>query len=166
MQSDRDVCCHRVVARWRLEHAPCFVRSAEFDSRVSLEPDEVVDGIDEEIVSRSTSVDIEQQSYDASQHRWTYQGGSEPYTIKVEARPPGGKAGDVEVDQCDVFLSCSCPYWVYQGPEYHAQQDDYLLGDPRGTASEPDERDPDRTHRLCKHAYAVLEDVRDETIEV
>jgi len=61
-------------------------------------------------------------------------------------------------DNPDIRISCTCDYWKYQGPEYHAKQGDYLYGSPRGTAEKPEKRDPDNTHKICKHAYAVLRD--------
>jgi len=55
-----------------------------------------------------------------------------------------------------VSLTCDCKFWKYNGPEYHAKKNDFLLGQPNGKASPPDVRDPDRKHFLCKHAYAVI----------
>ena len=72
------------------------------------------------------------------------------YEVSVEAK--GERA------EPDLHMTCSCSYWVYQGPEYHAKQGDYLLGDPRGSASKPDKKDPQGTHKVCKHIYAVLRD--------
>lgn len=58
----------------------------------------------------------------------------------------------------DLHISCTCNYWQYQGPEYHAVQNDYLYGTVRGTAEQPTKKDPEGTHKVCKHAYAVLRD--------
>ena len=55
-----------------------------------------------------------------------------------------------------VALACDCPFWRYNGPEFHAQRNDFLLGGPFGTAQEPNVRDPDRKYWLCKHAFSVL----------
>jgi hypothetical protein len=59
----------------------------------------------------------------------------------------------------NVFVNCDCGFWQYQGPEYHAVQKNYLLGKPKGTASKPVEKDPQENNLLCKHTYAVLENV-------
>ncbi len=56
----------------------------------------------------------------------------------------------------DLELSCSCPGWIWLGPEYHAVQESYLLGNPIGTATPPNIRDPQRHNRVCKHVAAVL----------
>lgn len=56
----------------------------------------------------------------------------------------------------DIALSCSCPFWKWNGPEYNAKNNNFLLGRPRGTAAPPDVRDPDRQYWVCKHAYASI----------
>lgn len=72
------------------------------------------------------------------------------YIVTVEAKG--------ERSNPDFHLTCSCNYWQYQGPEYHAVQNDYLFGKVRGTAEQPIKKDPKGTHKVCKHAYAVLRD--------
>ena len=67
------------------------------------------------------------------------------YTVRVE------ETGE------DLRLSCTCDFWKYQGPEYHAVQGGYLLGEPQGSATEPLVRDPQGRNRLCKHVVAVLD---------
>lgn len=52
--------------------------------------------------------------------------------------------------------SCSCPFWVFGGPEYHAVQGGYLLGTPRGVVAAPLVRDPNGVNLLCKHVLAAL----------
>lgn len=56
----------------------------------------------------------------------------------------------------DLYLNCSCPFWQWSGPEYWAYKQNYLYGRPRGTAAKPQVRDPDKSHRMCKHVVAVL----------
>lgn len=72
------------------------------------------------------------------------------YEVKVEAK--GSR------ENLDIYLSCTCGYWQYQGPEYYAKQNGYLFGKPKGTAQKPEQRDPNGTHKVCKHTYAVLRD--------
>lgn len=72
------------------------------------------------------------------------------YLVSVEAKG--------ERSNPDLHLTCTCNYWQYQGPEYHAVQNDYLFGTVRGTAEQPTKKDPKGTHKVCKHAYAVLRD--------
>lgn len=53
-------------------------------------------------------------------------------------------------------VSCSCPFWRWQGPEHWARRFLYLYSDPVGTASVPVIRDPMRRHGMCKHVYALF----------
>ena len=93
---------------------------------------------------------------DAQHAMWTYhvpasKGGS--YTVKVKA-PRKGNIKNVA--KLDVFVSCSCPFWQWQGPEHWASERGYLYGKPRGTASKPGVKDPNGEHGACKHVLAVL----------
>lgn len=87
---------------------------------------------------------------------------SDEYKEKLGKEPIIFRVGDYEVKvdskEGDIRLSCSCDYWRYQGPEYHADKNSYLLGKARGTLEAPTKRDPKNTHKVCKHAYAVLRD--------
>jgi hypothetical protein len=100
------------------------------DKAVSIKA--VVDGFEEKVLEEPISFKVGE------------------YEVIVEAR------GDRE--RPDLHLSCTCSYWVYQGPEFHALQNDYLYGTNRGTAQKPETKDPEGTHKVCKHAYAVLRD--------
>jgi hypothetical protein len=90
----------------------------------------------------------------------------EGFEDKVMKEPLEFKVGDHKVrveakgerDNPDLYMTCDCNYWQYQGPEYYAKENKYLLGKVRGTAKPPKKRDPESTHKLCKHAYAVLRD--------
>ena len=75
------------------------------------------------------------------------------YRVRIKALPQGST---LDPNKMDILISCSCPYWRWQGPEYHAMQNGYLYGKPRGTASTPDIKDPDRVHGACKHLIAAL----------
>lgn len=55
-----------------------------------------------------------------------------------------------------VKVACSCPFWQYQGPEYWAKKEGFLLGSPVGTATRPTQRDPSQENYTCKHVVAVL----------
>jgi hypothetical protein len=80
---------------------------------------------------------------------YVFRTGSKDYEVRVQVE-------GLDPDENDVKLSCSCPAWQYQGPEYHARTENYLLGSPRGTAIKPKVRDAKGDNRLCKHAVAVL----------
>jgi len=77
----------------------------------------------------------------------------EPYRVKVKAITKGNIT---YLDKMDVYVSCTCPYWQWQGPEHWAKAEGYLYGKPVGTASSPTVKDPNATHRACKHVLAVF----------
>lgn len=91
--------------------------------------------------------------------RWVYRvRGSEPWsktsghivTVQLEKSP---KKKDIR--DLDVKVTCTCPFWQYWGPDYHAHREKYLEGPPRSNLQPPDKRDPGRTHKLCKHVVAI-----------
>jgi hypothetical protein len=86
------------------------------------------------------------------------QGSSGDHTVKLKAVRQGNLR---DINKLDVYVACSCPFWQWQGPEYHAKQGGYLFGQPRGTASKPEVKDPGNQHGACKHVLAVLTRVKD-----
>lgn len=116
-------------------------------NKTSAHPDEIVKGLDPNVVKKAQAISISKK-YQGSLFQQPLQIPVGDYVVTLEVR------GSQE--NPDVFLTCTCDYWRYQGPEYHAVKNNYLHGIPRGTAEEPKSRDPKGTHRLCKHAYAVL----------
>jgi len=96
-------------------------------------------------------------------NRWIFEArtpGSEfgPHTVRVLAVPKDKRIKTVAAS--DIFLSCSCKSWVYDGPEYHAKTMGYLEGRPSGAATRPDVRDPAGKKLLCKHVIAVSEKLK------
>ena len=76
---------------------------------------------------------------------------------KVNTFQVGEYQVNVLLDANDnVFVNCDCGFWKYQGAEYHAKQDGYLLGNPKGTAEKPQVKDPNGNNKVCKHILAVL----------
>lgn len=86
---------------------------------------------------------------------WLYdvKGKSGTHRVRVKALPKGNITA---VAKMDVLVSCSCPFWQWQGPEHWAKAGGYLFGRPRGTASEPVQMDPVGEHRACHHVLSVL----------
>lgn len=54
-------------------------------------------------------------------------------------------------------VSCSCSGFQYNGSEYHAYKNGYLLGAPKGTASKPIINDQSNNNYLCKHIVSILQ---------
>jgi len=118
--------------------------------KTSAQKSQILEGLDSSVVSKAQSIsavisEFEQKVY---KEPLTFTVGK--YEVTVDAK------GDSSAP--DLFLSCTCSYWRYQGCEFHALKNDYLFGTPRGSAEEPTKRDPQGSHKVCKHVYAVLRD--------
>jgi cation transport regulator ChaC len=82
----------------------------------------------------------------------------EKYTIKIK---PIRKDKRIKAfAKVPIQVSCSCPYFRWQGPEHWAKKNGFLHGRQVGTASTPDIKDPKGKHWACKHVVAVLEIAR------
>lgn len=114
-----------------------------------------------DILSKAQGADVRLTRVDAPNRVWLFDvKGSEPdpYRVRVKVIPPNDKVR--KMDKVDVQLSCTCPFWRWQGPEHWAKQNDYLFGKPAGTASKPDAKDPKGRNWICKHVAAVLAKVK------
>lgn len=82
-------------------------------------------------------------------------------TLHTFSVPGSDGSYEVTIDDGEgLKVACSCNFWRWQGPEYWAKTGGYLYGNPVGTATKPSKKDPDGTHRLCKHVVACLHVVR------
>jgi len=115
---------------------------------------------DPSLQTKAAALVVKLRRVDAKNAIWTYdvEGSSDVYAVKVQA-PRKGNVTDV--NKLDVFVTCSCPFWQWQGPEHWASQEGYLYGKPRGTAASPDVKDPSGKHGACKHVLAVLGTLRE-----
>ena len=114
-----------------------------------------------DILQKAQTIEVRLARVDAQNRLWLFDvKGSEPkpYRVRIRALPPQGNVK--RMDKVDVQISCSCPFWRWQGPEHWASQNDYLYGKPKGTASTPVIKDPDSQHWMCKHVAAVLNTVK------
>lgn len=143
---------HDIIARFRFRQNP-FVLSSH-RTRVAYEAGRIISGLGQDIKDRAKNVNAKMDRFNEDEMVWTWKAGSRPYTIKVSFDMPDQEVRTLR--ELDLKIACSCPYWRYSGPEYHAKREDYLMGDPRGRATKPTQKDPDRNNLLCKHAYAVL----------
>ena len=111
---------------------------------------DIVENLDPKIKSNATSIKAVVSGFEEKVLREPIKFEVSDYTVTVEAK------GDIS--NPDIYLTCTCDYWQYQGPEYHSAQNKYLYGKVRGTAEIPTKKDPNGTHKVCKHVYAVLRD--------
>jgi hypothetical protein len=115
--------------------------------KLSLKPDELQFKVPEKIKTKSKACSVKLISYDRGTRIFTF-------SVNCGRGAKQVRASLSEIDE--IALSCSCPFWRWNGPEYHAKHQDYQLGEPRGTASIPRVRDPENKYWLCKHVYSVI----------
>lgn len=116
------------------------------------------------VKQRATDRPARVTGHDRTKGVWFFQSGK--YIQKMRAVPrTGSKASNVT--QMDVYVSCSCPFWRWQGPEHWAKKNRYLYDRNRtkGTASFPEIRDPNFRHGVCKHLVAVFNLVRSQKLK-
>ena len=145
-----------VVALWRLSRAPVRRFCASDRVRVASTSEAILSGLDAPTRERATGCSAALKRADIPRMRWIFavDCGNGPKAVKIRAIRP--RANITAFGRMDLELSCSCKAWQWLGPEYHAQGEGYLLGKPRGTATTPDIKDPERVHRVCKHVAAAL----------
>lgn len=133
----------------RLRYQACTV------ARVAATAEQILSGLNPGFVDRSRKVQVALRRADRKNLRWVFSvRGNHLYAVKVRASRP--RKNTTKFSKMNLELSCSCPAWQWQGPEYHSTREEYQLGPLMGTASTPDIRDPDRQNFVCKHVAAVL----------
>jgi hypothetical protein len=126
--------------------------------RVALRISEITEGCSPDLLRRSRNIEVRLRRVDTKNHLWLFEvpGSKGTYKVRVKALPKGNVT---DVGKMDVLVSCSCPFWQWQGPEHWASPRGYLYGKPRGMATSPDVKDPEGQHLACKHVLAVLRQV-------
>jgi hypothetical protein len=129
--------------------------------RVAMRISDIQERTGPKVHDTARKVQVKLTRVDTANHMWMFvvpgskKGTS--YKVRVKAAPTGNVT---DVNKMDVHVSCTCPFWRWQGPEHHAKKNDYLYGKPAGTASVPDVKDPTGKHWACKHILAVLAKVK------
>lgn len=85
---------------------------------------------------------------------WTYKVGDYVVRIKVPVIVSRNKLG-----RQDILISCTCNFWKWNGPDYHASNQGYSER-TFSDLSAPVERDPQNQYLICKHACAALQQFR------
>lgn len=119
---------------------------------------EIRDGCGPDLRARSEGLKFRLARVDARNAMWLFdvQGSKQAYRVRLKAKRKGNVK---DLNKVHVAVSCSCPFWQWQGPEHWAKNGDYLYGRPRGTASTPMIKDPSGQHRACKHVLAIFQHV-------
>lgn len=83
----------------------------------------------------------------------------ETYKVRLKALR---KSNVKSLGKLHVQVSCTCPFFRWQGPEHWAKANKFLYGKPEGTASKPDQKDPSGQNWVCKHVYAILDEKKNK----
>lgn len=128
-------------------------------TRIAARISDLLTDLSPKVVERGQTCSVTVRRVDAGNLRWIFavNCGNGPKVVRVKARRVGRV---VRLTRMDLDVSCSCPAFRWLGPEYHANGA-YLDGKPRGTATPPDIRDPERHNKVCKHVAAVLNFIKD-----
>jgi hypothetical protein len=131
--------------------------SAQGAIKVATRITEIEAACSADLRRKAKGLKVSLKSFNPKKAIWNFMvQGSRQYRVRVRA-----DGNSPHIRRANIFLCCSCPYWQYQGPEHYAFTEGYLYGVPRGTASEPVEKDPDGRHGACKHSLAVLRALRE-----
>jgi len=124
--------------------------------RLAARIHEIVEKCGEDVLTRSRGLRVKLRRVDARNAVWLFDvpGKSGTHRVRIKAVRHGNIR---DVGKAHVKVSCSCPFWQWQGPEHHAKTGDYLFGSPRGTAAKPDVKDPGGKHGACKHVLACFD---------
>jgi len=122
-----------------------IITKKALNERLALDYKALMTLASQEIIKRSNKVSSKIRFFNPTKGLFSYKSGDYDVKIKRDFTKEG-----------NIYISCSCPFWVYQGSEYWAKKKGYLQGKAQGVASEPSIRDPEGEHMLCKHAVASL----------
>lgn len=154
-----------VAGLYLLDQSPVLLLQS--GTRIAADIDEIEQRLSPRVERRSKKCSAQLRRADVNNLRWifTVNCGNGPKVVRLKASRSGNV---VKFSKLNLHLACSCPAWRWQGPEYHAQRQDYQ--DPKtplqGTAAAPNIRDPQRVNKVCKHVAAVLSMTRDWEIPV
>jgi len=128
-------------------------------ARVAATIAEVEAGLSKKVQQSASKCSSTLKRADKTNLRWIFSVdcGNGPKVVRMKATRKGNAA---KLAKMQASFSCSCPAWQWLGPEHNAQKGGYLDGKPRGTASEPNVKDPPRQNKVCKHVASVLGLVR------
>lgn len=141
-------------------HAPGSAKVIPYDSdlvnnKAALRISEIQERCSPDLAQKAEGLKVTLRRVDQSNRMWLFdvEGSDKPYRVRLQAQAPKNVR---DVNKADIFVSCSCPYWQWQGPEHWANTKGYLFGKPNGTATAPDSKDPKGEHGACKHVLAVF----------
>jgi hypothetical protein len=144
---------------WLLRTAHEVQVPLDGSARVATRVPGIEEGLNPKVKERSQACAVTLKRADIGNLRWIFSVncGNGPKMVKLKATRKGVVKA---LTKMDVHFACSCPAWRWLGPEFHAKGEEYIDGKPRGTASTPNIKDPERINRVCKHVAAVMGQIR------
>jgi hypothetical protein len=151
---------HMVAERWLAEQSPVRRVRAGVRVKVALTRDSILSGLNPKVLDKAKKCQASLKRADIGNLRWilAVDCGNGPKVVKM--RGSRGQGAITKLSKMDLDMSCSCNAWRWLGSEHHAQREEYLNGEPRGTASVPVIKDPQGINRVCKHVATVLDFVK------
>lgn len=128
--------------------------------RTAATMDEIAGNTSPEIHGRARSVPVKLKRADPKRGIWMFHAAGSKgrtYTVRVKALKQGAAK---YLDKLALQVSCDCNFFRWQGPEHWAKANSYLYGKPRGTATNPEIKDPKGKHWACKHILAAFQTAR------
>jgi len=128
-------------------------------NRLSVKMKDLDSRLSSDVKGRAKACNVKLRRSMPKNNRYIFEvksrGGSGSHTVTVKAQATDKRVKSLE--KADLSLACSCQFWIFYGPEYHARRGGYLEGNAQGTATPPRIRDPKGNHVICKHVYAVFD---------
>ena len=160
-----------VIAFYRLENSPSvyYYDYPDHNNRSAKSLADLMRDTSRFSIKRAPNTRVKQLRFDPVGRRYVFKvngfetwSDSRGHQVVVElGRDPKVK----DIRALEVKVSCSCPFWKYYGPDYNSHSEKYLEGDPYSNLKFPSERDPNRKNKLCKHVFAVGEQIREYVVK-
>lgn len=153
---------HELIGEYRLENDPVYFKfqgKAESNVRLAVTIADTMRATSSYSRERAPRTKVTLVKANKKDLRWVYLvKGYESWSDSTGHQVilklmPDPKA--TSLNQMDMKVSCSCPFWKYQGPDFNAWRGNYQEGKPYSNLKNPDIRDPQRKNLICKHVYAV-----------
>jgi hypothetical protein len=146
------------VPEWRALRTQAFKavpgKVPEVKFRFASSVGSVLSNCQKAILDKASKLGVRVARVDRKNGVWLFNvTGSKGDNYRVRVKMPNKIA---QIQDAEVDLSCSCPFWRWQGPEHWGTTEDYQYGPLQGTASFPIIRDPEHRNGACKHTVAAL----------
>ena len=133
-----------------------FLTSAKDVAKLQELPNfqDILRGLNSAIIDRSRGCRVSRfRTY--RDNMWTFRVNCSgtTYTVWLHAEDIDGNPNTLP----ELKIKCTCPHWKWGGPDFNANQGNYLYEKPFSNQSFPSQRDPILQNKLCKHSYAVLD---------